>query len=50
MSCGDYKPKPVLTRAIEEILIMHVDHEHECLDIDSAHRRPVGRQAVCVNR
>jgi citrate synthase len=26
-SCGDYKPKPVLTRAIEKILIMHVDHE-----------------------
>jgi citrate synthase len=25
--CEDNKPKPVLTRAIEKILIMHVDHE-----------------------
>ena len=26
-SCVDCKPKPVLTRAIEKILIMHIDHE-----------------------
>ena len=44
--CETYEPDPAIVRALDTILLLHADHEQECVDVDRPPRGIVGSQSL----
>lgn len=48
--CEEYKPNPVLARALDRIFILHADHEQKRVNFDRTFGRFFRRESVCLYR